>query len=776
VLGNYVILDKLGQGGMGMVLKAEHRRMERIVALKMLSAAVTKTPEALARFQREVKAAAKLEHPNIVTAYDADEAGGTYFLVMQYVEGSDLSALVREKGPLSVEQAVTCIVQAARGLEYAHQRGVVHRDIKPSNLLLAQERTVKILDMGLARLESAGDDQDQLTGTGQIMGTVDYMAPEQALDTRHADARADIYALGITLWFLLTGRGVYQGESVMAKLLAHREAPIPSLPSACPDAPPPLDEIFARMVAKEPDARYQTMGEVIADLEALQSGGDSTPSLATAPGDDSRLNAFLSNLQQTSVGPAAAHAVAAKQKKTSKPAPTAGGYEPTVALQSNQVDTDPQSQMSIAAPPAPIGTRSASKVRRTPAWVTGIPRSRVGLFCAAGGAAVLLLAALVFFVQTGEGVIRVEINDPQIEVAIQGTDITLKQADQGKDVKLSPGEKTLIVQRGDFRFETDKLILKRGETVTVRVELLAGQVQVHQGDNLLGQGKLPRPPLAKAPFDADEAKRHQQAWANYLGLPVERDITLPGGEKLTLVLIPPGEFLMGSTDEERAKFLEEAKAANDKWTIDHIHSEGPQHRVRITKPFYLGKYEVTQAQWEAVTGSNPSQYKDNPTHPVETVSWDVIQPFLAKLNDSGEADKMKFALATEAQWEYACRAGTTTAYYGGESTEDLREDGWFSANSGGKTHPVGALKPNGFGLYDMHGNVWEWCADWYAGDYYAKSPEDDPTAPFAGSSRVLRGGCWYDRPRICRSAFRHSGSPEYRLNLLGFRLASVPAE
>jgi eukaryotic-like serine/threonine-protein kinase len=235
ILGNYVILDKLGQGGMGMVLKAQHRRMERVVALKVISPKAVRSPEALARFHREVKAAARLEHPNIVIAHDADEAAGTHFMVMQYVEGSDLSAMVRQHGPLAVGRALDCILQAARGLQYAHEHGVVHRDIKPANLLLDEQGTVKILDMGLARLDSAGVQQDELTGTGQIMGTVDYMAPEQAVDTKHADARADIYSLGVTLWYLLTGRHLYAGETPLEKIMAHQTKPIPSLRAARPE-------------------------------------------------------------------------------------------------------------------------------------------------------------------------------------------------------------------------------------------------------------------------------------------------------------------------------------------------------------------------------------------------------------------------------------------------------------------------------------------------------------------------------------------------------------
>jgi serine/threonine-protein kinase len=153
VLGNYLILDKLGQGGMGMVLKAEHKRMGRVVALKVMSAAGMKNPDAVRRFQREVQAAAKLTHPNIVRAFDADEAAGQHFLVMEYVEGADLSRLVKRNGPLSIEKALHCVRQAAEALAFAHQAGVVHRDIKPANLLLDDEGTVKILDMGLARLE-----------------------------------------------------------------------------------------------------------------------------------------------------------------------------------------------------------------------------------------------------------------------------------------------------------------------------------------------------------------------------------------------------------------------------------------------------------------------------------------------------------------------------------------------------------------------------------------------------------------------------------------------
>ena len=267
VLGNYVLMDKIGQGGMGAVYKAEHRRMKRLVAIKMLPPQMMKDAAAAARFQREVQAAAKLRHPNIVAADDSDCANGVHFLVMECVDGSDLSALIHKNGPLPVNQAVNFIIQAARGLEFAHSEGVVHRDIKPANFLLDKRGTVKILDMGLARIDGESAGQAALTTTGAIMGTVDYMSPEQAMDTKTADARADIYALGCSLYFLLTGKATYEGDTIMKKLVAHREHPIPSLRSARAEVPEQVDAVFKKMIAKKVEDRYQTMTEVITALD-----------------------------------------------------------------------------------------------------------------------------------------------------------------------------------------------------------------------------------------------------------------------------------------------------------------------------------------------------------------------------------------------------------------------------------------------------------------------------------------------------------------------------
>ena len=300
VLGDYAIMDKIGQGGMGHVFRAHHRKMDRIVALKVLPPKLMQSSEAVRRFQREVRAAARLNHPNIVTAFDAGEENEIPYLVMEYVEGRTLASVLADHGPMTVDHAVSSILQAARALEYAHGRGVIHRDIKPSNLLLNREGTVKVLDMGLARLEElAGvtgrSGVQTLTVRGQVMGTCDYMAPEQADDPRRVDPRADVYSLGCTFYQLLAGTPPFRRSTSMQTLMAHRQAPIPSLKDVRADVPAALDQVVRRMIAKTPAERQQSMREVIDELRAAVSGAG-TPEEFSGTGEQSTLGSSLGNL------------------------------------------------------------------------------------------------------------------------------------------------------------------------------------------------------------------------------------------------------------------------------------------------------------------------------------------------------------------------------------------------------------------------------------------------------------------------------------------------
>jgi serine/threonine protein kinase len=337
VLGNYILLDKIGAGGMGQVFRARHRLLDRVVAVKLLPSGMMQDKSVIERFEREVRAAGKLNHPNIVRAENADQANGVHFLVMEYVDGGDLSKRVKKNGPLALPLALDCVLQAARGLAYAHGVGVVHRDIKPANLLLDTKGVVKILDMGLARMTGEGgvSSNPELTSTGTIMGTAQYMAPEQALDTRAADHRADVYSLGCTLYFLVAGRAMYQGESVMRTIFAHREQPIPPIRDVRPEASLEFDAIFHRMVAKDVESRYQTMAELIADLETC------TPLLSDEQATGSTR---ASRIAAAAVGAASAAIPAGRANSTAKNAvaaagvPVAAGDTPAASSSSQVAD------------------------------------------------------------------------------------------------------------------------------------------------------------------------------------------------------------------------------------------------------------------------------------------------------------------------------------------------------------------------------------------------------------------------------------------------------
>jgi serine/threonine-protein kinase len=306
LLGPYILLERLGEGGVGQVFKARHQRMNRIVALKVIRKELLAEPEVVSRFYREIQVVSKLTHPHVVHAYDAGPIGSNHVLVMEYVDGIDLARLVKQSGPLPVVEACEYIRQTALGLQHAHERGLVHRDIKPPNLLVSgaavsggapgattpsprPPQQIKILDLGLARLQQiadhrhAGESANSLvTPQGSLMmGTPDYLAPEQALDFHAADIRADIYSLGCTFTCLLTGQPPFSGGTLAQKVAKHMQAEPPAIEEVRPDVTPALGRIIRRMLAKRPEDRYQTPREV---ADALAAFTAAPPAQATARG------------------------------------------------------------------------------------------------------------------------------------------------------------------------------------------------------------------------------------------------------------------------------------------------------------------------------------------------------------------------------------------------------------------------------------------------------------------------------------------------------------
>ncbi len=277
-LGGYDLLARLGRGGMGEVFEAHHRRTGRVVALKILPGQSASNRRMLRRFGREVEAAFRVLHPNVVAAFDAGEADGLRFLATDLVDGPDLARLVATGGPLPVGTATEYVIQAAYGLGHAHDLGIVHRDVKPQNMLLDRGRdgltcgrvggTVKVADFGLASLARRSPGSSDSFAPGTTIGTADYISPEQSFDASRADRRSDVYGLGATLWFLLAGRPMFQGRTIVDVVLAHRDKPAPSLHSVRGDVPDALDAAFRKMVAKRPDDRFASTADLIAALDA----------------------------------------------------------------------------------------------------------------------------------------------------------------------------------------------------------------------------------------------------------------------------------------------------------------------------------------------------------------------------------------------------------------------------------------------------------------------------------------------------------------------------
>jgi serine/threonine protein kinase len=286
--GDYELLGKLGEGGMGVVYKARHKKSDRLVALKTLPLERLQKPRAKQRFERETKVLGQLDHPNIVRAIDRGEAGEVPYLVMELVNGCDLSELANAHGPFSTAAACEIARQTALGLQHIHEQGLVHRDIKPSNLMLTAPSSsadsachdsacrVQLLDLGLARSRDDGG-ETELTGTGYIVGTLDYMAPEQAKDIHTVDIRADIFSLGATLYKLLSGKSPLEKPkrtTAINKIAALITEPIPSLREACPEAPEALIEVVDKMLARESDDRFSTPAEVAAALAPFAQGAN----------------------------------------------------------------------------------------------------------------------------------------------------------------------------------------------------------------------------------------------------------------------------------------------------------------------------------------------------------------------------------------------------------------------------------------------------------------------------------------------------------------------
>jgi serine/threonine protein kinase/formylglycine-generating enzyme required for sulfatase activity len=759
---DYEMLRELGRGGMGVVYLAQNTLMGRPEVLKVVGSHLISRPGVLDRFLREIRAAAKLHHPNIVTAYSALRMGDSLVLTMEYVEGLDLSKMVKAKGPLPVTHACNFIYQAARGLQHAHERGMVHRDIKPANLIVARNgkrAVVKVLDFGLAKvaIEDAGD--HGLTREGQMLGTPDYIAPEQIRNAQAADIRADIYSLGCTLYYLLTGAAPFRGDNLWDLYQAHFSMDATPLNLARPEVPVELAALVGKMMAKDRDRRFQTPDEVAQALEPLFREGVSSGS------------------REISVaGPSVLAGASVVEP----------GRGPTVLEGGTQFEVRPSQSGTIAE--APLASSAGSAVIDSPFTILVTEdfgelrsgsvgsKSRVGT----GGRALV--------VATVAGALGVAVLGAILAIGVKNGSMDIMNAEGGPSVKAAGGS-----QRKDEARKTPaareaiekKALPPAGNDLTASI---ASNSSREAGGTAPAKSSSVSPPVAaKSPTVpptvvpvVSKPSEASKAVNDVAKVAQGREGKPPVSTNMIgmkFALIPEGSFLMGSADPNGPV------------------EERPQHKVTISTPFYLGLTEVTQAQYSLVMGTNPSHFSatgagkevvaGRPTgdYPVEQVSWLDAVEFCNKLSwrdrlplyyrmrgeavDVPNGKGLGYRLPTEAEWEYVFREARPGPLPPGEP---LVEYGWFSVNSNGSTHPVGTKRPNALGLYDLHGNVFEWCSDQYSIEYYKNAPEVDPLGPVGMSTRIARGTGWRSRQRFNLTT-RMPTVPTVRHWQLGFRVA-----
>ncbi|MBN1954427.1 MAG: SUMF1/EgtB/PvdO family nonheme iron enzyme [Anaerolineae bacterium] len=834
-LGRYEIEEQIGRGGFGTVYRARDTDLERPVALKVLHPAMMQDPAAVERFRREARAAAKLEHPHIVTIYEIGEVEGRHFIAMRLLEGQSLSQRLADcGGPLPTEEALSILGDVAAALDHAHGLGMVHRDVKPSNVIITPTGAV-LTDFGIVRVMGEGT---RMTTTGQAMGTPEYMAPEQILG-REVGPETDVYALGVVAYQMLTGQVPYSGATPFAVQDGHVRGEIPSACAANPSLPEAVDAVLAGALAKAPGERHASAGEMVRDLESVFAALFFPPPVVKEPPESER--------------PGVRGKPAGKGQIVGEPQVRAGEFTRGTPPETPSRAWSEQARLPRAGTPAasfagpgkelPPAPR---KKRRVSWWVVGL-LILIGLPC------VLVLVIVVASINGTGGrpspnsnpivsyrsptaipaATQTPTEEPTEEPSAGGDVLNYALEPNFGSVELAAGflpdpYEVPIVSGGavdvdamgigtdcrgyatsapDYRSfwsgASDELRIffvpeTVGDDATLIVNDPAGSWFCNDDYSGWDPMVIFENP-AEGQYDiwvgSYSAGEYIEGTLYVTELDLGPDEHTGGGtvtwirptDGMVMVYVPGGTFQMGSTDAEiDAVFAQcEEDRGSGECERSWYESESPAHSI-VLDSFWIDQTEVTNEQYARCVADGAcgeSDYVDDPAYngddyPVVGVSWSDAAAY---------CEWAGARLPTEAEWEYAARGPEGYIYPWGNQfdgsrlnfcdvscTFDGRDTDWDDGYE--RIAPVGSYE-NGaswVGAQDMAGNVWEWVADWYGS--YPANLQTNPTGPESGTYRVMRGGAWGSYDRFVRAAYRRYHDSSIDLNLVGFRCVDSPGD